>query len=522
MVKKSNFAKNNHALTHTVESLIAVGITITLVIVFCYSLSTQYNSYDNQKINLGTKSEAIAENLINLQGLNQSFSTDWEYYNTTTVDKLNYLGFATNPTVEYGVIYKSNSTIKDGPYPKNYVGQTGTCFLAGTKIVMADGTCKNIETINVGDTVKSFDEKSKKIVDKKVTSIFHHAPEEMGDYYLIINKYLRVTPNHQFYAEKGWVTADSLKIGDKLGYSSECNTIYSIEKVYEKVETYNFEVEGNHNYFVMFNSHDILVHNLPGTGPPEANFTWFDEDGLASGTMVYFKSTSANATGVFSWEKSTDGVNYRAFDNPFNLEGVESIDQRYYVRLTVHNSTGGADSLVKIVEANKLNAEPDPDPWVLTGKNVNPDMGNKTLSSYDEGYYIMYSETVPSSNYKVYEVKEKKSPDIPILSRGKIDYVANLNSTDKAKLYGYMKNWLGLDSGNYYYNFHIKIYSYKEGRWILNFGASDQGVTDKVSVTREVSIYTPPSSDASGTIIHPTKLYGKIVISTFIGGTPPG
>jgi len=520
-MKKRNFIKNNHALTNTIESLIAIGVTITLVFVFCYSINTQYNAYDNPKINLKTQSEAIAENLINLQGLNKSFCTDWEYYGTTTVNDLNYLGFATNPTIEYGVIDKTTSGIVDGPYPKNYVGQTGTCFLAGTKIVMADGTYKNIETIVVGNTVKSFDEKNRQIEDKKVTKIFHHAPEEMGDYYLVINKILRVTPNHQFYTEKGWITADRLKIDDKLSYSSECNTIYSIEKVYEKVETYNFEVEGNHNYFVTFDSKDILVHNdIPHVGPVEANFTWFDEDGLASQTWVYFKSTNDTNVGSWVWASSTDGEPYIPLGSGSSIR--VSIGKRCYVKLTV-SSSDHINSLVKIVEANKLNAEPDPDPWVLTGKNANPDTGSGTLSSYGEGYYIMYSD-VPGSNYKVYEVKEKKSSGTPILSGAKIEYVKKLIMDDQAKLYSSMKNWSGLTSDKSMYNFHITIYGYnKFGEWakILDFGASSDNVNDKVSITRQVQIYTPPTAVGKDIKDHPTYLAGEVIVSTFIGGTPP-
>lgn len=494
------------------------------MIIFCYSVNTQYNPSDNQKINLKTKSEAIAGNLINLQGLTKSLSIDWEYQ-TDPVNGLNYLGFATNPTVGYGVIYKSNSEIVDGPYPKNYVGQTRTCFLAGTKIVMADGTYKNIETIVVGDTVKSFDEKNRQTEDKKVTKIFHHASGEMGDYYLVINKYLRVTPNHQFYTEKGWVTADSLKIGDKLSYSSECNKIYSIEKIYEKVETYNFEIEENHNYFVTFDSDNILVHNAG----VEANFTWFDEDGLAPlGITVYFKSTSEGDINYYIWQRSTDGVTY---DPPFK-EGPEltaktaelAILERCYIKLTV-SGPGGSDSIIKIVEANKLSAEPDPEPWILTGKNVNPDVYS-TLSSYEEGYYILYSETVPSSIYKVYEVKEKKSSDmgIPILSDRKIDIINGLDSFGKAKIYDDMKNWLGLNSSSFYYNFHIKIYSYISGVLTrnLDFGASDEGVNDKVSVTKQVLIYTPPVGNVLGEISsHPRYNEGVFILSTFLGGTPP-
>ena len=542
MMKKRSFIKNNHAVAHTIESLIAIGVTITLVFVFCYSIDTHYNAYDNKNITLKMQSDAISDSLISLQGLNSSYGTDWEN-GANPIYELRYLGFATNPTVEYGVIM-DNKTISSGPYPKNYVGQTRTCFVAGTKIVMADGTYKDIETIVVGDTVKSFNEKNRQMEDKKVTKIFHHPPGEMGEYYLIINNCLRVTPNHKFYTEKGWIAADSLKIGDELSYSSDCNAIYSIEKVYEKVETYNFEVEENHNYFVIFDSKDVLAHNAGTTpggggtepqppGPPvppvppvsgsvNANFTWFDEDGLALAllTKVYFNSTSQGSITSYSWKKSVDGVNYDPqFGNTANVE-KDFGSGRYYVKLTVQNSTGASSSIVKIVEANKLSAETDPEPWVLAGKNAIPDTDSNTSSSYGEGYYITYHETSPISNYKVYEVKEKKTPETPILSKWKIDYVRSLSAASKATLYQNMKTSLGLTSDKSVYNFQINIYIYQGGAWtpiLEDFGASDQYVKDKVSVTRQVSIYAPPSCSNSGVITHPTYSDGKIIISTFLG-----
>jgi hypothetical protein len=93
----------------------------------------------------------------------------------------------------------------------------------------------------------------------------------MGDYYLAINNQLRVTPNHRFYSDNKWVYADDLKIGDSLFYPSSSYKVYSIYKVFERTYTYNFEVEGCHNYFVSMETkktdtknyadRGILVHN---------------------------------------------------------------------------------------------------------------------------------------------------------------------------------------------------------------------------------------------------------------------
>jgi hypothetical protein len=155
----------------------------------------------------------------------------------------------------------------------------GNCFLAGTKITMASGTYKNIENIVEGDIITAYDEINKKATNSEVIATFHHTPDEMPDYYLIVNGQLRVTPNHRMYINNEWKTAGELGMGDKLlNLLGEEVIVFSLEKVYEKVPTYNLEIEKHHNYF----AEDILVHNGPkgdypwwyGSTIPEKTWSW--------------------------------------------------------------------------------------------------------------------------------------------------------------------------------------------------------------------------------------------------------
>jgi len=143
----------------------------------------------------------------------------------------------------------------------------GTCFLAGTKVAMGDGSYKNIESVQIGDRVKSYDEQTGEIIDCKVTHVFHHSTEEMTDYYLVINNNLRVTPNHRFYSDGNWVEAGDLRIGDPLFPREEDKeyNVYSIDRIYERATSFDLEVERCHTYFVSIdNSVDVLVHNAEG------------------------------------------------------------------------------------------------------------------------------------------------------------------------------------------------------------------------------------------------------------------
>src|SRR5262249_34165064 len=50
-------------------------------------------------------------------------------------------------------------------------GLFGGCFAAGTKVVMADGSQKPIESLVVGDEVRSYDFKADKVVTSRVSNL---------------------------------------------------------------------------------------------------------------------------------------------------------------------------------------------------------------------------------------------------------------------------------------------------------------------------------------------------------------
>jgi len=158
-----------------------------------------------------------------------------------------------------------NSTLMVGGSCGGMVGGfQKTCFLKDTKIRMANGSVKFIQDIKIDDKVQSYDINTEEYKTGTVSHIFHHKPGEMTDYYLVINNELRITPNHPILVDGVWIDAGELKIGDIYGG----NTITSIERVYERVPTYNFEVETYHNYVIVWGLEEksSIAHNL-GSSP---------------------------------------------------------------------------------------------------------------------------------------------------------------------------------------------------------------------------------------------------------------
>jgi len=136
----------------------------------------------------------------------------------------------------------------------------GGCFVAGTKILMADWSQKNIEDVREGDYIytKASPHSDQMIKAKVVDTVEHDVAE-----YLIINEELEVTPVHIVFANNDWKLAGDLKVGDiMLGLDGQEIQIDSIRQVKRPVKVYNFEVENFHTYF----ADGYYVHNDKGGG----------------------------------------------------------------------------------------------------------------------------------------------------------------------------------------------------------------------------------------------------------------
>jgi RHS repeat-associated protein len=160
--------------------------------------------------------------------------------------------------------------------PELAARMTLCCFVAGTPIHTVDGL-KPIEQIKVGDKVLSYDEKTKQLEYKTVASTFFGVKTNIVKLRIEGEKAIFTTTNeHPFYAkikqksgdllssdegEEGeWKTAGFLKVGDKiLTLEGKWSRILKIELEIKPTFVYNFEVEGNHNYFV--GEYGVLSHN---------------------------------------------------------------------------------------------------------------------------------------------------------------------------------------------------------------------------------------------------------------------
>lgn len=126
-------------------------------------------------------------------------------------------------------------------------GDKGGCFVAGTLILMADGSHKAIEDVRVGDQILTREhERSDTLVPATVASLHRETVRET----LLVNGSFGLTDNHVIFLNGRWTEAKKMKVGDTLlNEKGEWVLVESITKVQDTRQVYNFEVENKHSYF---------------------------------------------------------------------------------------------------------------------------------------------------------------------------------------------------------------------------------------------------------------------------------
>jgi len=153
----------------------------------------------------------------------------------------------------------------------------GSCFIAGTKVTMADGTFKNIEDIEVGDIIKGH-EGNNEVIKLDPTLLGERKLYSFND-----NEHYFFTSEHPFMTEEGWKSIKpektkerdgielynqlegELKIGDKLVTEKgliEIKEIKSKEMNNPKMPLYNFNISNDNSYI----ADGYVVHNKGGSG----------------------------------------------------------------------------------------------------------------------------------------------------------------------------------------------------------------------------------------------------------------
>ncbi|WSQ99535.1 polymorphic toxin-type HINT domain-containing protein [Streptomyces sp. NBC_01210] len=142
------------------------------------------------------------------------------------------------------------------------------CFLAGTDVLMADGSAKDIEDVRPGDEVLATDPTSGKTGKRKVTRLIVTDDDKHFNELTISTedgpKKLTATHEHPFWSptEKQWVEAGKLKPGMRLLTDDGTTVAVAGNRAFDRhARTYNLTVDDLHTYYVLAGGTPVLVHN---------------------------------------------------------------------------------------------------------------------------------------------------------------------------------------------------------------------------------------------------------------------
>jgi RHS repeat-associated protein len=145
------------------------------------------------------------------------------------------------------------------------------CFLAGTGVLLADGTTRNIEDVKLGDKVLSTNPRTGKTTAAKVTALIRTEGEKHLSELSVATRNgiekLTATREHPFWSpsEHTWVQAGQLKPGMTLRTAKGATVIVTTNHPYvAHARTYNLTIENLHTYYVMAGGTPVLVHNACG------------------------------------------------------------------------------------------------------------------------------------------------------------------------------------------------------------------------------------------------------------------
>lgn len=137
------------------------------------------------------------------------------------------------------------------------------CFVAGTQVLMGDGSSKAIEDVRKGDEVVAADPSTGETHAREVVETFVH--EDIPTWRVETTDGAVVsTSEHPFFVQgKGWVPVRELMPGDALvdAKGSEVSVV-AVSPTGEGATVYNFHVDELHVYHVQSNEAWIRVHNV--------------------------------------------------------------------------------------------------------------------------------------------------------------------------------------------------------------------------------------------------------------------
>jgi hypothetical protein len=148
------------------------------------------------------------------------------------------------------------------------------CFLGDTDVLMADGTTKDIEDIQLGDKVQATDPETGETGPREVTRLIVTEDDKHFNELSIATEdgveQLTATHEHPFWSpsQEEWIEAGTLAPGMTLLTEDGDTVRVTGNRAYtQDARTYNLTVSDLHTYYVLAGQTPVLVHNSGGCLP---------------------------------------------------------------------------------------------------------------------------------------------------------------------------------------------------------------------------------------------------------------
>ncbi|WP_245008838.1 calcium-binding protein [Pseudovibrio brasiliensis] len=212
------------------------------------------------------------------------------------------------------------------------------CFVAGTTILMADGSAKPIEQVCLEDQVMAFDGLGA-LEPREVTDLFIHGKRQVLDVDGVLT-----TPEHPFLRPDGsYKAVGQLQVGDQIVHADgSLHTIERIDEVEGRHTVYNFTVEGLHTYVAAgFRVHNIkpIILDLDGNG---IQVTRLDQ------STMFMDAGGDGLEHRTAWAASGDGVLF------YDPDGRDAITEKRQFVFTEWDPTATSDmeALASVFDSN--------------------------------------------------------------------------------------------------------------------------------------------------------------------------
>lgn len=195
----------------------------------------------------------------------------------------------------------------------------GVCrnsFVAETHVLMADGTTKPIDEVEVGDMVLASDPETGRTEAREVVALITGEGEKnLVDVRVRTEGGVRTivaTRGHPFWVDDrgAWVDAGRLTIGDDLQVADGSTVeVVGVRAHSAFVKVHNLTVEGIHTYYVAAGGQPVLVHNQSsGT----------DVKGSGRQVRGNFPRTAGPGEILYRADGAGNVTNYQVYDSAGN------------------------------------------------------------------------------------------------------------------------------------------------------------------------------------------------------------